>query len=262
MSVIIYVHKGDSFYLDSIFNITRKNNPSQKIILLGDDENKKYAEKYNLNFYHINDYYTSNFNYKHYSVNSPDYEKFCYERWLIINNFLKTHDYETIIYSDSDNAFFIDVNELLKYNENGIYDMMYLGNQNIIVPSLFILKKYIFEIISNRICDFFNKTDEDILKIIEIKNSYDNGRIHFSDMFLLNHILYNDLTINKIGIENKYNFKKTMNVLKIDDFLINVSYINIKDKLIIDNKIPYVNGVKLFNIHFAGDSKKEVHKFV
>ena len=69
---IIYIHKNDCSYLNDVFNITSKNN-NCRIILIGDEYNKKYSDKYNIEFYSIKDY-TEEFNYTHISVNIYDYE--------------------------------------------------------------------------------------------------------------------------------------------------------------------------------------------
>jgi hypothetical protein len=89
MYTIIYIHINDSNYLDDIFNITTKNNKC-RIILIGDENNKKYSTKYGIEFYNINDD-REEFKYDHISVNSYEYEKFCFERWIILSNFIRKH---------------------------------------------------------------------------------------------------------------------------------------------------------------------------
>jgi len=252
MSAIIYVHKGDSFYLNDSFKITRQHNPYQKMILLGDDQNKKYAALYNLEFHNIKDYQIANFNYKHYSVNSESYEKFCYERWIIINQFLKTTEYEKIIYSDSDNVLFNDVNELLNNNKASEYNVLYLGNQEVVVPNIFVANQNVFQIISEGIFDFFNQPDHEIEKLIETKRWYIGGQKHFSDMFVLRHILDNNHQIKTANLESKQ---------FCDDFYTNINYNDIKTRIVTKTKKPYLDGKLLFNLHFAADSKKYMSLF-
>lgn len=265
MVVIVYIHKGDSFYLNDVFQITRKSNPTQKIVLLGDNENKKYAELYNLEFHDINDYPVTNFNYKHYSVNKIPYEKFCYERWIVLNQFLKTTEYEKVIYSDSDNAFFMEVNELFNREESKKYNVLYLGNVEVVSPNVFIADKIIYDIISNGIYDFFNQDNEVIEKLIETKKWYFTRpnkiqAVHFSDMFILKYILDSSLHVTKANIENTNIYDKPL--IHYTDFYLNGNYNNIKMDIIMKDKIPYFNDIKIFNLHFAGNSKKDAALFI
>uniref|UniRef100_A0A6C0I0Y4 Nucleotide-diphospho-sugar transferase domain-containing protein n=1 Tax=viral metagenome TaxID=1070528 RepID=A0A6C0I0Y4_9ZZZZ len=263
MSAIVYIHKGDSFYLNYIFKITRNSNPMQRIIFIGDDENKKYSDIFNLEFYYINDFSISEFNYKHYSVNPEPYEKFCYDRWIILNNFLKQTQIEidNIIYSDSDNAFFMNIDELLKSNEITYYNVLYLGNSMIVCPNVFIAKKNVFEIISNGIIEFFNQDNKIIEEIIETKKWYYNDDInHFSDMFILKYILDNKPNIYKANICYINIYDKPL--IKFNNFTLDCNYNNIKDKIILKDKLPFIEDKQLFNIHFAGSSKKEIIHFM
>jgi hypothetical protein len=253
MNVVVYIHKGDSFYLNDIFQITRKNNPLQKIVLLGDNENKKYAELYNMEFHNISEYPVTNFHYKHYSMNSIPYEKFCYERWLVLFQFLQTTEYERVIYSDSDNAFFMDVNELLNHEESKKYNVLYLGN-DAVTPNVFVADKNIYNHINNEIYNFFDQCDEVIEKIIETQKWYcgDKQTVHFSDMFILKYILDNSLNITKLNIENN----------DYTDFYLNGNYNSIKYNIEMKDKVPYYNNKKIFNLHFAQESKGDVTLFV
>lgn len=257
MSAIIYIHKGDSFYLHDIFKITRNSNPTQRMILLGDDENKKYATIFNLEFYNMNDFSIYDLNYKHYSVNTEPYEKFCYDRWIILNNFLKLTqiDIDNIIYSDSDNAFFIDINTIMNNNEIINYDVVYLGNRDIVCPNVLIAKKYVFEIISDGIIDFFNQDNNSIEEIVKTKKwYYKDGRIHFSDMFILKYIL--DHNVNSVKsnlIENNNN---------LTNFIFNGNYKNVKDTIFLKDKLPFINDKQVINLHFCGDSKKDIINYL
>lgn len=256
MSVVVYIHKGDSFYLNDIFQITRKNNPNQTIILLGDSENKKYAGLFNLVFYDINDYMVYDLNYKHYSVNTIPYEKFCYERWIILNNFLKTNNYETIIYSDSDNAFFMNINELFTNPEIQKYSVLYIGNEEMIVPNVFVAKKYVYDTIANGIYSFFSQEDDTIEELIKTKEWYYNNVKHFSDMFVLRFILDNNMEyINKANIDSVNVYSKPS--IHFDDLYIDGNYNNIKDNIVFKNNIPYINDKQVFNLHFQGVKAKQ-----
>ena len=144
MKPCIFVHQGYKHYLDNVFAITRKYNPDNRLILLGDDENKEVAKKYNIEFYQISEY-NEEIPYYHFSTNGEVYEKFCFERWFIIKNFCIKHDILEILHSDSDNAFFVDLNTLNYTNAR-------IGQKNqVVVPNvLFITTDYLLQI-----CDYY-----------------------------------------------------------------------------------------------------------
>lgn len=88
----IFVHKGDSFYLQYTFNQLKKSNPQSEIYLLGDEANKKYAD---LGIRHV---YMSDYGetatafehvYVHLSANQGFVERICFQRWMYIRDFIK-----------------------------------------------------------------------------------------------------------------------------------------------------------------------------
>ena len=79
METIIFIHKGDSWYLPYALHQCVKSNPSARVILLGDVANKKYnnivehqlIEDYSLEADEFSKLY------QHYSTSSYNYELFC-----------------------------------------------------------------------------------------------------------------------------------------------------------------------------------------
>lgn len=251
--VIIYVHKGDSFYLDDSFKITRQNNPNTKIILLGDMNNIKYCDKYNIEFYNINNYMSYEFNYKHYSINNLEYEKFCFERWLILYNFISMNNYDSIIYNDSDNVFFMDVNNIIDDNIKTC-DYLYLGyNDNeSIFPNIFIAQSHVFKIINDNIIGFYNKSNDDIIQLLKDKKYYIDDKLHFSDMNILAFILFQCNLKNINIVENNY----------YKHIFIDCNYNYTKSCIVIKNGELFYNDKKIFNLHFQGCVKNEIANFI
>ena len=246
---IVYIHKNDSYYLDDIFNITTRNN-NCRIILIGDENNKKYSNKYNIEFYNINDY-IEDFNYTHISVNTYDYEKFCFERWIILSNFIKVHNITgKIIYSDSDNAILQNIASINIVKE---YDILYLGNNEVCVPNLFISNFEVIHTIKKYIKMFYDRPYNDIHNSV---NYFENNTLHYSDMWLLRDVLSNifkaspKFDIKYIG--NDYTFLildiySKNNILQFNSHYKDLDHSNISNTV---------------NIHFAGDTKQYTKLFI
>ena len=251
---IIYIHKNDCSYLNDVFNITSKNN-NCRIILIGDEYNKKYSDKYNIEFYSIKDY-TEEFNYTHISVNIYDYEKICFERWIILANFIKKHNItDKIIYCDSDNVLLKNITDVDIINN---YDILYLGNDEVCVPNLLICNPDVFQIIKQYIYLFYNRSYDEIYKSIKKINHHENGILHYSDMWLVKDVFnniskntcifdisYNNTKYTIINLENTENTENTENI-----FISN--YDQIKNKNI-DN---------IVNIHFNGNNKMYIKNYI
>ena len=122
---IIYINKGDTYYLNSVIATTAKYN--EEVILIGDNSLKKYARK-NISFV-LFDEYREKFGYKHISINPPDYEEFCIERWFILKNYMLKNGIKEVWYSDSDNIIYENI-ETVPVED---YDCMYLKNINHII---------------------------------------------------------------------------------------------------------------------------------
>ncbi|MDD3083394.1 MAG: hypothetical protein PHP82_00020 [Candidatus ainarchaeum sp.] len=116
---IIFIHKGDSFYLKYALENARKFNPNSRIILVGDNVTQypSFVEYYDLKNY---DKSALEFKkvYKHMSNNNEEIERFCFERWFILNEFLKKNKIKKCLTLDSDVLIFVNVtNDSKKFNK-------------------------------------------------------------------------------------------------------------------------------------------------
>ena len=88
---IIFVHTGNSNIISYALNQARKFNPDSEIILLGDESNS-WVQKHGFRHFNVSDYYgmAEKFNdvYVHMSPNPIGYERFCFQRWMVIKEFL------------------------------------------------------------------------------------------------------------------------------------------------------------------------------
>lgn len=116
---IVFVHKGDSFYLKHAVNNARKFNPDSKIYLIADGtkENFEGVEKLDLKDF---DKYSSEFEnlYVHKTKSNPEIERFCISRWLILLEFMQKKRIDSIFTMDSDVLIFENVStDLINYKK-------------------------------------------------------------------------------------------------------------------------------------------------
>ncbi|NAS11524.1 hypothetical protein [Poritiphilus flavus] len=250
----------------------RKYNPDLDIILLGDESNKVYD---GVKHYSIDDYFESALDFKenyyeHMSNNSYEFELICYQRWFVIDEFLKKHDYPFLCYVDSD---ILIKKNLLEYLETIPEEDYYLiGHKDpqgeYFNPSLnFYTDRTISDITS-----FIKKSyvDEGILQKLRDKwayhkeNNVPGGICDMTQLKLFfNHEVGDSLKVHDIYDLGKNKYVPDGNVNIDSNFYDNAQFkMHLGVKLIrnIDNKsYGYLqNGEKvaLLSSHFQGRAKK------
>lgn len=110
---ILIVHKGNTFYLPIVLRQLRLFNPNSRICLISDESTKCYefVEHYDIKNYsegliHFGEIY------KHRSSNPYDYELFCFQRWFVINDFVKENGLQDFLCMDSDVLFYCSVDDV------------------------------------------------------------------------------------------------------------------------------------------------------
>jgi hypothetical protein len=107
---IIFIHQSNSEHLKYSLAQARQSNSNSSIFLLGDSSNNAYEF---VQHQFIADYFSgaAQFKniYKHYSTNGFDFELICFQRWFILQEFLKTHGIGQCLYLDSDIMLYADV---------------------------------------------------------------------------------------------------------------------------------------------------------
>jgi len=159
------------------------------MILLGDASNKKIADKHGLEHFQASSY-NQTIPYYHVSSNAPDYEKFCFERWFIINNFIKSHTISEFIHSDSDNAFFTDISQFTFKNAR-------IGmNGHPVVPNVFFSTADTLDKICKYYCNLYSLPMASFTeKIDPYAHVYSPSTQHYSDMMFLQQ------AINELSLE-------------------------------------------------------------
>jgi hypothetical protein len=106
---IIFMHFGDSDYLQYSLLQAKKSNKDSDIILIGDESNNKYSFIKHAN---INDSPSGQAFaklYQHLSFNSYEYELFCIQRWFILRDFMAKHQISRCYHQDSDVMLYEDI---------------------------------------------------------------------------------------------------------------------------------------------------------
>lgn len=170
---IIILHKGNHDYLKVCIKQAKYSNPSSRIILIGDNSNKKCALNEGVEHYLISDYFKSALefakNYKHYSTNNYNYELFCFQRWFIIKDFIDSQGIDKFIHIDSDVLLFKNFYSDTSYlNTIKKYDFLHCGYSA--HTSVFNSKDVLLYF-----CDFINKMflDKNFVTQFETKMNSD-----------------------------------------------------------------------------------------
>ena len=117
MSSILFIHKNDSWYLPLALRQCVSSNPSARVVLLGDETNRKYEGI--VEHHYIKDYFceAEKFEkvYIHYSTWPRDYELFCIQRWFIWLDFMRKQGIEEALLPDTDVLILQDITRYFDY---------------------------------------------------------------------------------------------------------------------------------------------------
>lgn len=109
---IVVIHKHDSHYLPYCLAQAKSSNPKSDIVLIGDKNNNHYKFINHRNMYeYFNEAKEFGKIYKHLSTNMPVAEKFCFQRWFILNSFMAANNIAKCVHIDSDVMLYVDVTE-------------------------------------------------------------------------------------------------------------------------------------------------------
>ncbi len=250
---IIFIHNGYHEYLYHTISITKKFNPTTRIILLGDDQNKTIANQLDIDFYQHADYHEA-VPYYHLSVNGRQYEKFCFDRWFIIYNFLELHELDSFVHSDSDNMICYDVSEV-SFENACIGDYK---NNCAIIPNVFFSNRDTLAKLLDFYMELYNQKFKEFIRDIKPFTStvvHENPPVqltcmHYSDMYFFLHAI----TVLELDFEILPENEES-------DIIFNGNYTNhsiiVKDQIVVHGE----TFKRMFNIHFKGTSKTEIARF-
>lgn len=233
--------------------MTKHYNQTRRIILLGDDTNKCIANSCGIDFFHYADY-SEEIPYYHVSVNGREYEKFCFERWFIIYNFLTKHRIDHFVHSDSDNVICQDIEySEFKHGVIGNYKEKYAIVPNILFSSRTYLRRIIgfYRTLYSQDYPEFIEDIRNFSSIIVQENPpVQISCMHYSDMYFLLQAIY------QLNLD--YSVLPESGDIPV---IYNGNYTNhpimLKDGVFIHE----TTGQRMFNIHFQGQSKVYISRF-
>ncbi len=164
---ILFLHKNDSWYLPYSLRQCVTSNPSARVILLGDESNRKYngiVEHHCIsNYFQRADAFSKL--YINYSTWPGDYELFCMQRWFIWLEFMEKFNIEEALLPDTDVLIMQDVEKYL--NEIPRPFAFTKGTSNY-MGFMFISRSEL-----SSICDFFVRQYKEETKTGKLKSMYD-----------------------------------------------------------------------------------------
>ncbi len=131
---IIFIHKGYSDYMEYSLRQAKYSNPDSEIILIGDEFNNRFDFVKHVDmkayFQGASDFADV---YTHYSTNPYGYELFCFQRWFILEDFMKNNGYKDAFICDTDVMLYSDINNVFQsaYKEIDIGLMIMEKNMSI-----------------------------------------------------------------------------------------------------------------------------------
>lgn len=124
---IVIIHQGNTNYLPYCLHQAKYSNPNSRIFLVGDLKNKQYGSL--VEHHHITRYLdgVKDFEqvYKHLSTNTYAFELLCFQRWIILKNFMVKNNLNDCLYIDSDVMIYSDITQEQKaFNQ---FDILFSG---------------------------------------------------------------------------------------------------------------------------------------
>ena len=148
--MIIFIHRGSQYYLFLALAQARASNPESEIVLLGDNQalmNPDFFLQYRINFDLISSYLNSASIFKkiyvHDSSNTFEYERFCFERWFIVKDYIEKNGItKNFCCLDSDAILYAHVGNVFNLLKSDLNTCDCVGPQFLFFKSIDILKQY------------------------------------------------------------------------------------------------------------------------
>ena len=106
---VIFIHRGACRYLAGSIVQARQSSPGSEIFVLGDRFNDGFSQA---RHFQAADFWEGAKKfaavYQHRSTHEVEYELYCFQRWFVLQSFLKEQRIEACLYLDSDVLLFAD----------------------------------------------------------------------------------------------------------------------------------------------------------
>ncbi|RCW50892.1 hypothetical protein [Paenibacillus prosopidis] len=110
---ILFFHWSDDYYLEHVLKQAKMASPASDVILIGNHNNSKYATD-GIKHAMIHNYYqgAAEFErvYKHMTPNEYFYNRFCFQRWFILRDYMRAHHITECWVLDTDVMLYVDLN--------------------------------------------------------------------------------------------------------------------------------------------------------
>lgn len=114
---IVFVNKGNSWYLRYVIHQAMHASPNSEVVLIGDsrsyhDITFKAFKSLQCEDLQCEDIVKFRKSYLHMSTNSEQFELFCWERWFYLRNYMRQHKVGSVLYLDSDVLLYSSIDEI------------------------------------------------------------------------------------------------------------------------------------------------------
>lgn len=210
---IIFIHRGQSWYLYYTVKQAHDFHPHADIVVISDVEQpdlERYARVLPLeDYWESADRFASI--YEHHSTNSYDFELFCFQRWFVVADFISKHRPKRLAHLDSDLLVYDDL--FADFTRLQGCDLALVARQG---PFSLLLPQ---PDLVNRFCRRISKlyTEEKAeLKAIYTEWTKDGRETAVSDMHAL-HTFVSGEKLRVIDLAEKYNGTAYDNVVHLSD---------------------------------------------
>ncbi|MDC0763377.1 hypothetical protein POF51_21885 [Brevibacillus sp. AG] len=122
---IVFIHRTAEEHVGLCVQQAKYSNPSSRVILIGKPETKQLSTE-NTEHYLLSKYFKSaqaySFVYKHSSPTPYEYNLFCFQRWFILRDFMRSQGIDRCCYLDSDVMLYTDIS---KQNDKDFHDFTF-----------------------------------------------------------------------------------------------------------------------------------------
>lgn len=135
---IIFIHRGESWYLYYTVKQARFYHPKARIVVITDTPQERlapYAEQLDIGNYWGGAEDLAAI-YQHHSMNSREFELFCFQRWFVIRNFLQSYQPVRAIHLDSDVLVYDDLfKDFARMKGKSLGIVGYQGPFSMLIPN-------------------------------------------------------------------------------------------------------------------------------
>jgi hypothetical protein len=109
---IVFIHKGNKWYLPYALYQAKYASPNSDIVLLGDSLKYKEIQVIHLDNIQSGDMIQFKKHYRHMSTNSEQFELFCWQRWFYLFNYMQKYRVRSVLYLDSDVLLYSSIEDI------------------------------------------------------------------------------------------------------------------------------------------------------